>query len=158
MKKYLALPLIMILSVVSHAQEVEVIDVPGLQKLISQSNGTTKVINFWATWCKPCVEEMPFFEEVRADDRFNNVEIVLVSVDFIEDLDSKVKKFIDRKKIGATVKLIDNVDYNSWIDKVDPRWSGEIPATLIIDPGTEKRAFYTGSFKQGELQEILINF
>ena len=46
MKKYLAIPLIMILSIVSYSQEVEVIDVPGLQKLMSQSNGTTKVINF----------------------------------------------------------------------------------------------------------------
>ena len=158
MRLFIGIIFIGLFSMSGNAQEVEVIDVPELEILLKENTGKTRIINFWATWCGPCVEEMPYFEEVRKDPQFSDVEIILISVDFVEVLETKVKKFIKKKELGSTVKLIDNVDYNSWIYKVDPEWSGEIPATLIINTEKSKRSFHKGAFKKGDLQEILLNF
>ena len=83
------------------------------------------------------------------------IDVNLITVDFIEDL-AKVNKFVQRKDLKSNIFLINNVDYNSWIDKVDPRWSGAIPATLIINTSTGERRFVESVFKEGVL-EILIN-
>ena len=138
------------------SQEVQVIGVADLERIITEKTEKTRVINFWATWCKPCVEEMPYFNDVEEDARFDDVEIILVSVDFVENLDSRVNKFIRKKDIKSTVKLIDNVDYNSWIDKVDKSWTGTIPATLILSPDRTSRKFFQSAFTEGQLQEILL--
>jgi len=67
-----------------------------LQKIIHEP-GFVKVINFWATWCAPCVKEMPFFEKLNRDDK--NIKVILVSMDYDLDPDpAKVKRFIERKK------------------------------------------------------------
>lgn len=137
---------------------VQVVDVSQLVSLINKSAPGIRVINFWATWCKPCIEELPYIDKINDESAFEDVEVLLVSVDFIEDLETKVKKFITREDIQSRVLLVDNTDYNSWIDKVDPEWSGAIPATLIIQPETGKRKFYEKQLKDGELEQILFEF
>ena len=146
------------ISLSSHAQSVEVIDVDDMESIIHEEIGKTRVINFWATWCKPCIEELPYFEAVSQDPDFNDIEIVLISLDFVEDIDSKVRKFIEKKSLTSTIKLLDNVDYNSWIDKVDPSWSGAIPATLVINNARNKRIFFEKQFEESELESVLTKF
>jgi thiol-disulfide isomerase/thioredoxin len=138
--------------------EIEVIDIPELEKLIREVDSDIRVINFWATWCGPCVKELPYFEKISLDPRFDNVEIFLVSLDFIQDLDTRVKNFVNKKNIQSTVLLMKNTDYNSWIDKVDSSWSGAIPATLIIDAESGKRKFIEKTLEEGELEKILSEF
>lgn len=140
------------------AQSISVIQVEDMEKVIHEQDAKTKVINFWATWCKPCIEEIPYFEAINENPDFEDFEIVLISLDFVEDLDNRVKKFIEKKGIKSTVMLLDDVDYNSWIDKVDPSWSGAIPATLIVNTGKDKRKFFERQFKAGELEDILVDF
>jgi thiol-disulfide isomerase/thioredoxin len=132
--------------------ELKVIDVPELEKIMVQSEGDNlKVINFWATWCKPCVKELPYF--VNAQNQFPDVEFIYMSIDFSENA-AKAEKFAQKKKLNPSgLYLIDNVDYNSWIDKVSPEWSGAIPATLIMKDG--KKYFYEKEFHEGELEELI---
>ncbi len=150
--------LILFIPLRSSAQEIKVIDVADLEKIIHEPSGKVRVINFWATWCKPCIEELPLFESVNSDPAYDNVEVILISLDFVEALDSKVKKFVSEKEINSTVKLLDNVDYNSWINKVDPSWSGAIPATLIVHGRTGTRRFFEKQFEKGELTKELNEF
>src|ERR1043165_4592291 len=78
---------------ISRAQQVEVIRLPDLEKIISgppEQNDTTYVLNFWATWCKPCVEELPGFDSLLVLESKNPVKIILVSLDFKEDLEKRV--------------------------------------------------------------------
>ena len=138
--------------------QVKVIGVEELESLIHDSSSGIRVINFWATWCKPCIEELPYFEAVGEDPAFREVEIYLVSLDFISDLESKVVPFISKRDINSPVLLLDNTDYNSWINKVDPSWSGAIPATLMVNGVTGKKVFYEQQFQKGELEENLSNF
>jgi len=139
-------------------REVKVIDVETLEKIIHDRNPGILVINFWATWCRPCLEELPYFEALRENPSFSQVEVILVSLDFVSDLETRVFNFIEKRKIESTVLLLDNTDYNSWIDKVDPSWSGAIPATLIINGPTGERLFLEKQFEEGELEAELINF
>lgn len=129
-----------------------------MESIIHEKTGKTRVINFWATWCKPCIEELPYFEAVNQDPDFDDIEIVLISLDFVEDLNTKVRSYIEKKSITSTVKLLDNVDYNSWIDKVDPSWSGAIPATLVINNTLNKRIFFEKQFEESELESVLSEF
>jgi thiol-disulfide isomerase/thioredoxin len=159
MKKYPILTGILLLFTLSgFCQSVEVIDVKGMEKMIYEKTAKTKVINFWATWCRPCIEELSYFEAINQDPDFRNFEVVLVSLDFVEDLETKVKSFIDKKNLKSTIKLVDNVDYNSWIDLVDPSWSGAIPATLIVNNSFDKRYFYEKPFERIELENMLKEF
>src|SRR5690606_25369476 len=111
------------------------------------------VVNFWAPWCAPCIEELPLFEQLHRTTN-EQVKVVLVNLDFADKLE-KVNSFIARKDITAKVLLLDEIDYNSWIDKVDPAWSGAIPATLIFNAKTGRRKFVEGELKEGDLDKLI---
>ncbi len=113
-----------------------------------------KVINFWATWCAPCVKEMPLFEKFGKENK--EVDVLLVSMDY--DLDpnpDKVKRFVDRKKIESRVLILAEANPTEWIDQVDKDWSGALPTTLIINPQSGKRKLIEGEMKEGELERII---
>ena len=135
-------------------QEVEVIKFQDLQKLINEPSGEIRVINFWATWCKPCVKELPFFEELHNNQR-EGIRVILISFDPVELLDTKVNAFLKKKNITANVKLLDEVDFNSFIDKVHPSWSGALPATILVNGNTGKKEFYEKEFTREELINVV---
>lgn len=156
--KYLAFAflLTLLLPSKSYAQMVEVIKYPDLANLIASQSEKNKVINFWATWCRPCVKELPQFLDLYEKYNTENLELTLVSFDFVEDLESKLEPFVSKKNINAKVYLLDETDYNAFIDKVDPSWSGAIPATLMIAKG--KRKFIEKEFSEDELEKVYLNF
>jgi thiol-disulfide isomerase/thioredoxin len=137
------------------AQDVEVIRHQTLLEMLEEGEGLDiEIYNFWATWCKPCVKELPYFEEVNQ--RFENVVVMLMSFDDVENLESRVKSFIQNKNLKSKVYLIDETDYNAFIDKVDHRWSGAIPATIIIDRRNGERFFYEKEFEREELLDLIV--
>jgi thiol-disulfide isomerase/thioredoxin len=140
------------------AQDVEVIKYPQLDAIINAKEDGIKVINFWATWCKPCVEEIGYFEAANNQFGDKGVSVVLVSFDFGKDVEKKVQKFIHKNDLHSRVLLLDETDYNSFIDKVSPSWSGAIPATLILNSRTGKKQFYEKTFEEGELSEVIEAF
>ena len=140
--------------VVSAQNSVEIIQFTDLDKLMQKDDGIY-VINFWASWCGPCVVEMPYFETLANDFRVNNVKVVFISLDFKRDLEN-VKKFVKDKKINSPVYILDEPDYDSWIDKVSTKWSGSIPATLISQGN--KKEFYEQSFDYQTLTEKIKHF
>lgn len=121
------------------------------EALLQNKNDSTYVINFWATWCKPCVKEMPYFEKLGTEYADDKVKVVLVSLDFPDRLEPLVVPFIAKNKIESEVVLLDDDDANYWIPKVSDIWQGAIPATLIYKG--EKRAFYERSFTYEELEK-----
>lgn len=132
-------------------ESLKIIKVPELEELIQAEAGKVKVFNFWATWCKPCVKELPYFVQAQQD--FPQVEFVFVSLDFSENA-VRVENFAKKKSLNKSkMVLVDDVDYNSWIDKVSPEWSGAIPATLIVTG--KGKTFYEKEFQQGELKKLL---
>lgn len=107
-----------------------------IEPLFRQQSDTAYVVNFWATWCKPCIEELPYFEELSSSDNNELVKVVLVSLDFPKHLESKLLPFVEEWKLESEVDALLDGDYNSWIDRVSPEWSGAIPATYIYKKDT----------------------
>lgn len=128
-----------------HEPTFRIISFPEFEDMVNTPSKKIKVYNFWATWCGPCVKELPYFENIQAED--SSIELVFISMDDGRKPE-RVTSFLDKKGIKAPVYLLNDVDYNKWIDKVDPSWSGAIPATLFI------KADGTKSFHEGEVTEI----
>jgi len=143
---------LMIEATASFAQKAEVVKFNTLQKIIDTKSDRIQVINFWATWCAPCVKELPFFEELNATSQ--KTEVTLINLDFADKLD-KVNSFLARKNMKAKVLLLDEVDYNKWIDKVEKNWSGALPATLIINTSTGKRKFVEKELEKNDLEKMI---
>jgi thiol-disulfide isomerase/thioredoxin len=131
--------------------ELEVYDFNGFEKFLNQKDDKVYVINFWATWCAPCVKELPYFEKLNKAYNNKNVEVILVSLDFPHLYEKKLKPFIKDRKLSSKVIALDDVDMNSWIPKVDEKWSGSIPATIIYR--NDKNQFYEQSFNFEELEK-----
>lgn len=131
-----------------------VVNLDELRRLIDSESEKIKVINFWATWCAPCIKELPHFEKLNQER--NDVRVVLVSMDL--DLDpnpEKVYKFIERRGIKSEVLLLNESDPNAWIDQIDKQWSGALPATLILNSKTGHRKFIGGELSSDKLEELL---
>ena len=148
----------LLLAAPSFAQRVAVLKFPELQKRLTHPSDTTYVVNFWATWCGPCVQELPSFEQVRAAQTNKKVKFLLVSLDYASQLDKKVKPFVQKRGLQAEVVLLNEPDPNTWLQKVDPRWSGSIPFTLIVNNQARKRITFEQPLTAAELTAELRKF
>ena len=142
-----------LLSSLAFAQTVPIVKFDRVEKIMQSKSDSIVVINFWATWCAPCVKELPLFEALAARND-PSLKITLVSLDFADEI-KKVNSFITRRKIRSEVLLLDEIDYNSWIDQVEGSWGGAIPATLFINQKTGQRKFVERELKEGELEEVI---
>lgn len=140
------------------AQEIPVIKYRDLKVMETKRNDTTYVFNFWATWCSPCVKELPHFETALKNFKDEKVKIILVSLDFVRQLNSRLVPFVKDHDLKSTVVMLDEPDYNSWIGKIDSSWSGSIPATLIINNKNGVRKFYEKEFTEEELNKTIQSF
>ena len=147
--------LLLLLPFAALAQQVEVVKFSYLDSLMKNNSDTTYVINFWATWCRPCVQELPSFEALTAKAINKKVKVILVSMDFKSQLNLRLIPFVKEKRLKSRVVLLNEPDYNSWIDKVDKSWSGGIPATLVINNSTKQHEFYEKEFTDEELDKVL---
>ncbi|WP_343487817.1 TlpA family protein disulfide reductase [Allomuricauda sp. d1] len=131
-------------------------DFESFKPLLNKEDDKTYIVNFWATWCKPCIEEMPYFEKTYAEQKQNGVELVLVSLDMPAMWKTRLEPFVEKRGLQGKVVILDDPKMNDWIPKVDENWGGGIPATLIYNK--EKRAFFERGFTYEELNEELKKF
>ena len=157
MKQILVAVLVFITLVSCKPEEtLEVYDYEGLKPLLHSDDGKTYVVNFWATWCAPCIKELPSFEELNENYKGKNVEVLLVSLDFPQQYEKKLKPYIKEHDLKSKVVAFDDVDQNKWIPAINENWTGAIPATLIYNK--DKREFYERSFNYEELETELKKF
>ncbi|MEZ4794124.1 MAG: TlpA disulfide reductase family protein [Flavobacteriaceae bacterium] len=124
-------------------------------KYLKINSSETYIINFWATWCQPCVKELPAFEKLYSQYQNQGVHLVLVSLDFPDKLETGVIPFVEKHDLKGEVVLLDDPDANTWIPKVSESWSGAIPATILLKNGT--RQFYEQSFTYESLEKEVQN-
>lgn len=136
---------------VEKTNEVKLISFQQFEEMASLKRDRLMIFNFWATWCAPCVKEMPAFEKVN--DANSDVELIFISLDDGRKPE-RVNSFIEKRKVKAPVYLLNDVDFNSWIDKVNKNWSGAIPATLFVRSDGE-RVFHEGELSEQELKDLI---
>jgi len=135
------------------AQKVRVIGYDSLKKIVNARSDTATVINLWATWCQPCLEEMPYFINEQMQWHGKPVSFVFVSVDFPSQEENVKKKAIDLKLPGTVIQLEEK--NNDWIDELDKNWSGAIPYTILILPGGKRIEHYDAFSSLQELDSFL---
>lgn len=139
-------------------EEISVVNFEQLEPKFSKTDNVLYVVNFWATWCAPCLKELPDFMAVNSE--FSNSDdfrMILVSLDDSDKLDGPVKKFIEEKNLkGVDLYLLDDIKrMNEWIPAVDSSWSGSIPATLFIRNGKSLK-FVPNAIEKDELRNIIL--
>ena len=152
MARHLLTILLILPSLSIFSQDIEVIGIDRLKKELNQQSDTVYVFNFWATWCKPCTEEMPDLLKVEKEYANQKMKLILISLDMPSQKDTRLVKFINENNIISEVLLLDDPDFNKWIPIVDDSWTGSIPATLIYAPGKDYRKFHEGVISYPELK------
>ncbi|MCX7551893.1 TlpA family protein disulfide reductase [Xanthomarina sp. F2636L] len=136
--------------------DLEIQDFSGIEKYLYTTTDKTYVVNFWATWCAPCIKELPYFEDINKNYSNKNVDVILVSLDFPHVYETKLKPFIRKNNLKSKVVVLNDMDSNSWIPKVHEDWSGAIPATLIFNKN--ERKFFERAFTYNELEHEIKQF
>ena len=112
------------------------------------------VVTFWATWCKPCVKELPYFEKLHENYKDKNVEVNLVSIDRHNQIESHLKPFIKKHNLQSRLLQLSDTNNNEWMPKVDEIWSRGIPTTLIYN--SKDRLFLDFAFSDYQELELYI--
>ena len=141
-------------SSLSMPQTLRVLNFQEFEPHLLQKTDTTYVINFWASWCVPCMEEMPAFQKLHENHKNKKLKLLMVSLDLPSQVESRVKPTIKRFNLEAEVVVLDDPDFNAWINRVSSSWTGSIPATLIYN--SEERSFHEGTFTYEELESAVL--
>ncbi|MBL7746856.1 MAG: redoxin domain-containing protein [Chitinophagaceae bacterium] len=136
-------------------QEVRRVKITDLEKIIAESK-TPLIINMWATWCKPCIEEIPYFQEEALAHSKDSLQLLLVSLDFKEAFPNNIKTFAGKRNITASILWLDETDADYFCPKIDPKWSGAIPATLFINNKKGYRKFAEDQLSHEELKREIM--
>jgi thiol-disulfide isomerase/thioredoxin len=134
------------------AQEIKKVKITDLEKTIAESK-TPLIVNFWASWCKPCLEEIPYFMEEVNLHKKDSLQFLLVSLDMADAYPLKIRKAIKERKITFTVQWLDETDADYFCPKIDPKWSGAIPATLFVNNKTGFHQFFEGQVSHDDLKK-----
>lgn len=154
--RYLLVLLLFFATLTVQAQ-VKLLSLSELEQRVAQGKDTTYVVNFWATWCGPCVEELPSFEKLNQTNLQKPVKVLLLSMDFKSKLQKEVIPFVKKNKIKSEVYVINEPDQQQFIERVDKKWSGALPSTLFINSKKQIRSFYEKEFTYQELTKTLEN-
>jgi len=137
-----------------YTPRVTVVSFDDMQKeTVLRNNDTLYVVNFWATWCDPCVKELPAFQEAYKKFASRKVKMVYVSMNSAKEI-ALVEKFVEAKDMKPEVLLLGTNNPNAWIDRVDSSWGGAIPATVMYRHG-KKLYFHEGDFTQDKLNSVI---
>jgi thiol-disulfide isomerase/thioredoxin len=119
---------------------------------LQKQDDTTRVVNLWATWCAPCVKELPHFIAEQQASKDKKLKIILLAV---EDKKATVEAFIKRKNYTANFAFLDETDANKWIPQINPDWEGEIPVTLVVNNAKKIKHFHSGDLTAEALKELI---
>ena len=142
-------------SLICFSQQIRSVKITELETIIAESK-TPLIINFWATWCKPCIEELPYFNDEVKKYQKDSLELLLVSLDFKEAFPKAISKFAEKRKINAPIVWLDETNADYFCPKIDAKWSGVIPATLFINNKTGYRKFAEEQISHEQLKKEIM--
>ncbi|WP_339918070.1 TlpA disulfide reductase family protein [Yeosuana marina] len=154
MNTKLFLPFVVVILLVSSCKSkeidknatIEVLDqFEELQAIIDAQGNDVLVLNFWSTYCPPCIKELPHFKRLESEYQDKKIRVLLISLDDVKQLDSRVYPFVKKNKIKQEIMVLKDQNYSKWTDDIDESCYGALPATLIIKG--KKRHFRFGSYE-----------
>jgi thiol-disulfide isomerase/thioredoxin len=152
LKRYFIVVAVLLAGMVGFSQEIKSIKITELEKTIAESK-TPLIVNFWATFCVPCIEEIPYFQEEVKKHSKEGVQLLLVSLDMKSFYPDKINAFAGKRKFTAPIAWLNETNADYFCPKVDPKWSGAIPASLFINNKTGYRKFLEEELTHAELKK-----
>ena len=139
-----------------YAQKVRVISFKTLETIFNQPNDTTYIVNFFASWCAPCVTELPEFTAFAEAHKTEKVQVIFISLDVKKDVNKKLGPLSKKFNLGQNVYVLEEVNANNWINQVDTTWGGAIPATLFVNHQKQYKRLFAQSFTKELLSETFL--
>lgn len=106
-----------------------------------KNQDTLYIVNYWATWCLPCVKELPYFEYINKKYKDQPIKVLLVSFDFPDTYPEQLVKWVEKKELKSEVIWFSNQNANDFIPIIAPEWEGNLPATLFINNKKDETLF-----------------
>ncbi|MBS1933883.1 MAG: TlpA family protein disulfide reductase [Bacteroidetes bacterium] len=156
MKKLFSVLIACILLLSAQAQEIKKMKIDELANYIAQSDHPL-IVNFWATFCGPCIREIPYFQVITEKYKEKNVELILVSLDLPSYYPSKISSFAKEKNIVSTIVWLDETNADYFCPKIDKKWSGGIPSTLFINNKKNYRQFFERQLTDLQVEQSIKN-
>jgi thiol-disulfide isomerase/thioredoxin len=156
LRAVLAFSLLFLYSQISTGQEVlPLSNIKDLEALKESNKGKVVLVNFWATWCVPCVKEFPEIVQLYKDYKKKNFKVIFISVDFPDEIDSKVKPFLKKKNVDFVSYYSNFDDVSELINSFDTKWGGDIPATYIFSRTGKLTSVLQGKKEYSEFEEAI---
>lgn len=155
MKKIIFCTILFFVCVVTQSQVIAKWKITDFEKYVSTAKENVLVINFWATFCKPCVAEIPNFISTVKKHSADSVKLMLVSLDLKSEYPKKIMAFASKRKFKTNIAWLNETDADYFCPKVDAKWSGSIPSTLFINKQTGYHAFFEEELSAKEFEKQL---
>ncbi len=152
MKKIFLLFVLMI-GLSGFCQEIKPVKITELERFINESKKPL-LVNFWATWCGPCVAEIPYFEKEIAKHK-DSIQLILVSLDYKEAYPKGIAAAVAKWKFKSPVRWLNETNADYFCPRIDSSWSGSLPASLFINNATGFRFFREEQLKEKELDSLI---
>ncbi len=137
--------------------DLNLIDSSGLKELMQNNSGKLRLINIWATWCGPCVIEMPELVNINRMYRNRAFEMITVSADMPKKKDDVIQ-FLKNKQVSCVNYLFNSEDRTELGGVMDKAWEGGLPYTVIIKPSGEILYSHTGGIDPLEVKKVIVGY
>lgn len=151
MKRFTLIVVLLVCAVAMQAQPIKRWKIDDLLQY-ADTNDSVLVINFWATFCGPCIAELPYFHSITNKYKKQNVKLLLVSLDFEEYYPKRIRDFANKRKYTAEIVWLDEEKPDEFCPRIDPKWTGSMPATLFVNKKTGYRKFIEAEMKPEDLE------
>ncbi len=155
LKNIIAIIFVLLLAGNVNAQTIPAWKITVLEEWIQKSDSPV-IVSFWATWCKPCLGEIPYFEALAAKYKDKGVRLLLVSLDMKEDYPKAIVATIQKRKFASEVVWLNETNADYFCPKIDNSWSGALPATLLVNNKKGYRKFFEEAIPEEKLEQEII--
>jgi thiol-disulfide isomerase/thioredoxin len=137
--------------------DLKPIDLAGTKALAANDGQKLRLVNVWATWCGPCVIELPELVEMNRMYRKRPFEFVTISMDEPEAKAAALAK-LKELKVAATNYIVEVPDRDRFMNALDPQWPGPVPYTMLIAPGGKVIYRHTGEIDPLEVKKAIVGY
>ena len=128
----------------------------GLDRVIHSEKGKVVVVSVWATWCVPCREEMPLLINLTTRLSSKGVALVLISAND-PDEEQAARRFLDSLHVKRKSYIKKTTEDQKFIDSIDRKWSGALPATFVYDRSGKRVQSFFGELSMGQVEETVLD-